>query len=94
MIADRYCLHSHMAMLSPLILQISFIFYILISPLIPSIIYSLGISLNYTGVWANLSHCVDDKNMVFSLKYLQEKEFYYKIKEFSSWNFVFFTECD
>ena len=33
--------------------------------MIPSIMYSFGISLNYTGVWANLAFCVDDKSMVF-----------------------------
>lgn len=64
MVSDKFCLHSQMGLLSPLILQTSFIFYLLLSPLIPSIIYSLGTSLNYTAVWANLSFCVDEKTTV------------------------------
>lgn len=65
LIADRFAIHSQMALLSPLVLQTAFIFYILISPLMPSILYSFGTSLNYTGMWANLSYCVDDRTMVF-----------------------------
>ena len=63
-IADKYSLHSHMSVLSPIITQISFILYILMNPYIPCILYTFAYSLNYTGVWSNVCNCVDDKNMV------------------------------
>lgn len=87
LIADRFFIHSQMALLSPLVLQTAFIFYILISPLIPSILYSLGTSLNYTGMWANLSYCVDDRTMV--LNFTNFQNFTNFIKNFTNFTMFF-----
>ena len=63
-LADKFCWHSNFAVLAPLVTQISFFLYISFHPLIPTIIFSLGYSLNYTAVWSNISLCVDNKQMV------------------------------
>lgn len=62
--ADKFCWHSNFAVIAPLVTQISFFLYISFHPLIPTIIFSLGYSLNYTAVWSNISLCVNNKQMV------------------------------
>ena len=63
-LADKFCWHSNFGVIAPLVTQISFLLYISLHPLIPTIIFSLGYSLNYTAVWSNISLCVNNQHMV------------------------------
>jgi len=63
-LSDKFCWHSNFGVLAPIITQISFFLYISLHPLIPTIFYSIGYSLNYTAVWSNISLCVGNQHMV------------------------------
>jgi len=48
-IADRYKVHAWCNFLSAIVLILTFVFYLFIPPLVPSIMYAVGCALNYTG---------------------------------------------
>jgi hypothetical protein len=86
--ADKYVIHSHMGIAAPFFIGLALFLYIFTYPLVPTLIYSIGYSLNYVSVWCNISLCVSEENMVKFLPY-KFKQF---LLEHSNGDYLFITK--
>jgi len=63
MIADKYLIYNDLGIWSPVALVLAYLLFMMLPPLLPTIIYTLVTSTNYTAQWACMARCVSQKKM-------------------------------